>query len=113
MWKIILYVLSFFGLLAIMLITWLMLEDAINDIREAKLKKKERSATLKVAGRIDSMHYWFSAMPQAFNVLFFTQYYLKKYGYVNAERIREAVIKLGDKKYCDVPEEELNDLLKC
>lgn len=109
---IILYSLAAVGIIAILIVAWMMLEDTINDIRESKLRKKERSSAIKIANRIKSMHYWFSTMPQAFNVLFLTQYYIREYGYVNAERIREKVRELGDNRYCDLSKEKLNDLLK-
>lgn len=109
---IILYSLAAIGIIAIFVVAWIMFEDSLNDIREAKLRKKERSAAIKIANRIESMHYWFSTMPQAFNVLFLTQYYLREYGYVNAEKIREKIRELGDNRYCDLGKDELNDLLK-
>lgn len=82
-----------------------------DDYLERQAAKRERRAATIIADRINRAHWEFTDNPEVFNALFFTQYMLKKYGHMNADTIRNLVNTFGEKRYCDMPEEELEGWL--
>lgn len=78
-----------------------------------ELRKHYRQIHYAECGEhLNDVHFWFTGRsPQLLNALFFISLWLKKYGHVPASKLRDAVDKLGDERYCDLKEEQYQEFL--
>ena len=106
--KIAVYLLAIIGVIACLFIAWMMVEDTIDEIQYKRMRKKERSAAIKIADKINDLHYYFIEDPKICNCLFLVQYYLKQDGHLNYDAIRAKVREMNTTLYCDLDKEKLD-----
>lgn len=82
--------------------------NAVDEAAEKKRGKKYYEKGREVAGRLDIAH-WFSKHPEVYNALDLLHYQLKKYGHVDADRIRTFIRICGDKRWRDLPKEKTDE----